>query len=597
VAGDNLTIGIGIDTSKLRADKAAVQEQLRQLTAQMRSASKEFLATGDRTRLDQLSKEADAASRSLANLNSQMRTTNKSVEAGGASFSKWAVGIKEAVAAFAALGAVRKAADVFRDVAKEVTEVRNTARAAGMSTGGVQVFTEALRETGEQADGARQALTALTDRIVQARVKMAGFRGGATGVTTLRGGEGKVGIGREEGVFGGPVALRGSEAALKDVNAVVEKIIDNAAKLQGDKGTRAALRDINELMKRDPQLGSAVGLEIFGRRWAKIAQTVADLGKPGTWEKINKELEESGRLITPDDIKKVDDYNRAVDNVGDSFMKLKMAAVRPLLPGLNDAINGLASLVEQVDTLGARYAQLKETLGVAQLEEALFGPIRHGLNSVIEAIQEWTNQLPGFLSTPIQILTQLVKVFVDSITGDLSGAVRDFGSLAQTVFDAVIGIVRAATDAILFAVNQIKAAYNSVAGLFKSGSPATGPVVPTPVYARGGLVPGRGMGDTVRAWLTPGEFVIRRSVVDRLGAGFFANLNRGMGNAVSGNRFAAGGLVMGAAGGGTPVHLHIGGQEFTLSGATHIVDALVTAAQRQHMRSAGVKPSWYGGRA
>jgi len=44
-----------------------------------------------------------------------------------------------------------------------------------------------------------------------------------------------------------------------------------------------------------------------------------------------------------------------------------------------------------------------------------------------------------------------------------------------------------------------------------------------------------------------------------------------------------------------PVHLHLGGQSFALSGQTGVVDALVTEAHRQRMRSAGTKPSWYGG--
>ena len=54
-------------------------------------------------------------------------------------------------------------------------------------------------------------------------------------------------------------------------------------------------------------------------------------------------------------------------------------------------------------------------------------------------------------------------------------------------------------------------------------------------FATGGLVPGSGNRDTVPAMLTPGEFVIRKSSVAKLGAGNLAAMNE--------NRYAAGGVV------------------------------------------------------
>jgi TP901 family phage tail tape measure protein len=54
-------------------------------------------------------------------------------------------------------------------------------------------------------------------------------------------------------------------------------------------------------------------------------------------------------------------------------------------------------------------------------------------------------------------------------------------------------------------------------------------------FARGGLVPGTGNGDTVPAMLAPGEFVIRKSSVNKMGAGRLAAMNE--------NRYAAGGIT------------------------------------------------------
>jgi murein DD-endopeptidase MepM/ murein hydrolase activator NlpD len=45
-------------------------------------------------------------------------------------------------------------------------------------------------------------------------------------------------------------------------------------------------------------------------------------------------------------------------------------------------------------------------------------------------------------------------------------------------------------------------------------------------YANGGLVPGSGVGDVVPLMATPGEYVMRKQVVDRLGAGTFDQINR-----------------------------------------------------------------------
>ncbi len=54
-------------------------------------------------------------------------------------------------------------------------------------------------------------------------------------------------------------------------------------------------------------------------------------------------------------------------------------------------------------------------------------------------------------------------------------------------------------------------------------------------FASGGSVPGTGNRDTVPAMLTPGEFVIRKSSVNKIGAGTLASMNE--------NGYAAGGVV------------------------------------------------------
>ena len=70
--------------------------------------------------------------------------------------------------------------------------------------------------------------------------------------------------------------------------------------------------------------------------------------------------------------------------------------------------------------------------------------------------------------------------------------------------------------------------------LTKSGQ-EYGPDRPGAGFATGGQVPGQGDGDIVPAWLTPGEFVIRKKAVQALGVPYLEQLNA--------QGYASGGLV------------------------------------------------------
>jgi hypothetical protein len=121
-------------------------------------------------------------------------------------------------------------------------------------------------------------------------------------------------------------------------------------------------------------------------------------------------------------------------------------------------------------------------------------------------------------------------------------------------------------------------------------------------FAAGGFIqgPGTGTSDSILARLSNGEFVMRAAAVRRFGVDFMEGLNNFAAGGLVGMpqiRFATGGLVAASASStGQPVHLHLGGQSFALSGSESVVHALVGAAHRQQMKSVGVKPSWVGGR-
>ena len=87
-------------------------------------------------------------------------------------------------------------------------------------------------------------------------------------------------------------------------------------------------------------------------------------------------------------------------------------------------------------------------------------------------------------------------------------------------------------------------------------------------FARGGLVPGSGNRDTVPAMLSPGEFVIRKSSVNKMGAGTLAAMNN--------NRYAMGGTV-GA------IALNPLGSQSTGKGTVTVKDILATLSNNNQL--------------
>lgn len=142
-----------------------------------------------------------------------------------------------------------------------------------------------------------------------------------------------------------------------------------------------------------------------------------------------------------------------------------------------------------------------------------------------------------------------------------------------------------------------------------------------PAFASGGHVrgPGTGTSDSIPAWLSNGEFVIRAAAVRKYGAALFAALNSmrlpknfpgfNVGGLVSGiqrslagigspmPRFATGGLVISGGAAQAPgkaFDLHIGGEVFRgLIAPDDVAFAMQNFAGSRSRASAGRKPGWF----
>ncbi|MBN8569762.1 MAG: hypothetical protein J0M18_09025 [Ignavibacteria bacterium] len=127
---------------------------------------------------------------------------------------------------------------------------------------------------------------------------------------------------------------------------------------------------------------------------------------------------------------------------------------------------------------------------------------------------------------------------------------------AVSVIGSIVSILQAAQSAAGF--------FNFLGSALKIGSfftPAGAATAAIPL-ASGGSVPGFGDTDSIPAMLTPGEFVVKKSIVNKFGSGFFEWINGGgLTNSLAGH-YSGGGLIAGARG----MHVEFAPIEFNVRG-------------------------------
>jgi len=616
---DNLTVDISANSGKLRADLKIAQAAVRDFGKELNKATEQARKTGDKTRLVEVATEYERLTAKVRGLNRALSEQNRVVADGRKPWSEMAIGVKEAVAAFAGLSAVRKVIGVFGEVADKITEISNTAKAAAMSPGDVQVFQEVIEDTGESADGARQALVNLTDQLAQTRIKAHGFsKDLATGINVLRGSAGEatdavktlrggIGGGNQFGVE----VKRGAEAAATSVEELTEKIKENAAQFSDNrKRIQSVFEQLGKLRKQDAQLGTAVGVQLLGRRYAVFAEAIDRLAKGESWEKIRAQLIDQGRYIDENKEKLGKEYKAAVDDLGDSFEKLKFAIAIPLFPNVSAGIKKFAELIENIDTLREKYLSFRNISGLEAIEDNIVGPIRRGITSALDALRQFGLDIPGPIGASFTVLADLIKVSVALITGDLSEALNNFKTLSTDVWTAVNGLVTGFGDGIKGAIgligdlitwigNLASKAASLPAWLSKAAGATAAPGTGSGAgggnlegYAGGGMIrgPGGNTSDSILARLSNGEFVMRAAAVRAWGPQLLSAMNtlnrppRGVGD---GSGFSDGGMVTSSSD-GVPVHLHFpGGSQVQLHGDKAIVRSLLREARRAGMVSAG----------
>lgn len=231
--------------------------------------------------------------------------------------------------------------------------------------------------------------------------------------------------------------------------------------------------------------------------------------------------------------------------------------------------------------------------------------------------QEMGKTALGVWASITQALAGVQQYLTDLWTSITTGAANAWAALKDAAVNA-LSAVMAPLNAL---IEKLKEAWGWVQKLFSGSKPGAGASSggsggSTPAFAGGGNVrgPGTGTSDSIPAWLSNGEYVIRaKSVAEgvrRYGRGFWAmlnNLDRG------GAAFASGGLagsvapalarapIRRATGGSVTaprrLDLVLDGQRFSgLSAPGDTAADLERYAARKRLASAGKRPSWEGKR-
>lgn len=225
---------------------------------------------------------------------------------------------------------------------------------------------------------------------------------------------------------------------------------------------------------------------------------------------------------------------------------------------------------KQLDDLQRQIAELKLQLGERSKtqEPSGFG------ETVSDWLRNMKEKLTGGDSFFKQIdsgLTQtfnsanssLATMIKDTVTGtkSMKDAFRDFGiSVVDTMMNVAAqmaansilsSLLGSAASAFLPGVTSSVATPNATAGTFNYNLNGVG-------FSAGGMVGGGVPGkDSVPALLMPGEFVIKRSAVQALGAETLHQLNNGVRSAANANSSVAGRAPSNSGSSGTPVNIYI----------------------------------------
>lgn len=205
----------------------------------------------------------------------------------------------------------------------------------------------------------------------------------------------------------------------------------------------------------------------------------------------------------------------------------------PILQELREELVLIAEAIQDPATRQALRDLIAQIDGFSASTARAIGDLRDFTDGLIEAV-------PGVVTDSFTALGDLISGTTEEIE-NLGDVFREVARIAVSAIQQII-VEMIALKAQNFLQNLLGSGIGTAGGAFAQQF-AFAPVG----FARGGHVPGVGNRDTVRAMLTPGEFVLRKRAVEILGLDYLRQLNA-LGGGVSLRQFprgyyAEGGMV------------------------------------------------------
>lgn len=247
-------------------------------------------------------------------------------------------------------------------------------------------------------------------------------------------------------------------------------------------------------------------------------------------------------------------------------------------------------------------------MSIGQYFSDLWQGITDSTASVVQAVVDaWKGLVDWFAGLP-EALSQVWTNIKDAITNAFKAAVDAVSGYFSSMKDTVMGYINSMIEGLKRLLGMQSETTGKTADKAKGYASGGSPWANSNGKLRG---PGTSTSDSIFAWLSRDEFVMRARAVQRYGVGFMRAINSGTLDLSRIAGFAVGGLVGGMAGVGRPAYatasdersggasrilnLTIGDQSFSgLSAPEDVASRLERYAITQQTRSAGRKPGWRG---